>query len=199
MTHRLTLATAFFSHCSTASSPTAGAGGELKGCSNVSLYKSPSTSSLPGSTARAHAHSSTVMWDALSSLPRSAASGRETGRVGEPVARAPPALAPNRHAVSHPADTREPFPKILLVSLFLGFAVTSLYVPLLGPLARAHACAQLRSHAGRALVPPSAACVAGCETGLVAGWRQCTVCPVHAVTSQLSHCLHMACCIALGL
>jgi hypothetical protein len=35
---------------------------------------------------------------------------------------------------------------------------------------------------GRTLVPPSPA--SGRETGLVAGWRQCTICPVHAVTAQ---------------
>jgi hypothetical protein len=38
------------------------------------------------------------------------------------------------------------------------------------------------SHVGRTLVPPSAA--SGRETGIVARWRQCTVCPVLAVTAR---------------
>jgi hypothetical protein len=49
------------------------------------------------------------------------------------------------------------------------YRVASLYVPLLGLLARALAHSD-RSHVGRTLVPPPAA--SGHETGLVAGWRQ---------------------------
>ena len=49
---------------------------------------------------------------------------------------------------------------------------------------RTRTCAQLHSPVERTLVPPSAASVR--ETGLepVAGWRQYTVCPTHAVAPQ---------------
>jgi hypothetical protein len=60
-------------------------------------------------------------------------------------------------------------------SMYLGLhAVMPLYAPLLGLLARALAHSD-RSHVGRTLVPSPAA--SGRETGPVAGWRKCTVCP----------------------
>jgi hypothetical protein len=43
-------------------------------------------------------------------------------------------------------------------------------------------CAQLRSHVGRLSTLPPLHQVS--ETELVAGWCQCTICPVHAVTAQ---------------
>ena len=72
---------------------------------------------------------------------------------------------------------------MLYSRLYLGLVVfrvcsnASQYVPLLGPLARAHA------HSSTVMwdaLRPSIRHRRR-ETGLVPGWRQCAVCPVHAV------------------
>jgi hypothetical protein len=84
-------------------------------------------------------------------------------------------IRPGRHTSS--GGTRRPH----VIYRSVGFAVTPLCTsPARSPGTRT--CAQLRSHVGRTLVPPSL--TSGRATGLVAGWRQCTIYPVHAVTAQ---------------